>query len=323
MRRTNLLWGLVALALAGVVMAGALGVLPPNIFDLITRAWPALLVLAGVSILLKGRAPFSDLIALFVSLALVAGVGAYAFTSRASQEREDNNVPLAFPVRANLPLLRVRVNTLTTDVELLRAVVGGQAQGAFVGSIESVIDAQYVEADDGLSATLTITEIRPSSVPRLEAVGRGRLLLELPPDVPLDVEFTGTNGDVTVNMSDTRLERLNVNLAEGDALVTLPVYDPQYSQDEDNLGTLAAQRGNMTVFIPPEVAARLDLERGPQEPDYDPSVYNLLFDRVLEARNIDDAAITMQYTIVAPAGRIRLQVPAAPAPSATATADAG
>ena len=72
-RQTNFLLGLVVLALALLVVARTLGVIPDGMFDMIVRAWPALLLLAGLSLILRNRLPFGSGIALVASAA-VAGV---------------------------------------------------------------------------------------------------------------------------------------------------------------------------------------------------------------------------------------------------------
>src|SRR5690606_20509793 len=93
-RRTNLLWGVVLLAVAVVVTLKALNVIPASLFDLIARAWPALLVLAGLSIVLRPRVPLGSLLALVVTAALVGGVASYAFSARATQQRDDYQEPV-------------------------------------------------------------------------------------------------------------------------------------------------------------------------------------------------------------------------------------
>ena len=52
-RRTNLLWGVVLFAASLTLLLHALGQIPVGIYDIINRSWPALLVLAGLSIVLR------------------------------------------------------------------------------------------------------------------------------------------------------------------------------------------------------------------------------------------------------------------------------
>ena len=319
-RRTNLLLGVVVLATALILLGQALGLIPAQLFDVVVRAWPALLVLAGLSVLLRGRLPFGAGIALALTVALVAGIAAYAFSTRSQEQREDYRETIAQPIGPGLGLLRVRVDTLSTDVELLRSVTPDFVAGEFVGSSESQLTVAYEDLGDG-SATLTLREAPRDALPLLEAVGRGALRLELPAGVPLDVELVAADGDVALNMGETQVERMNLDLAHGDAVVTLPDYRPVSSGQNQSQGTLAVRDGVITVVAPASVAARLELDRGGSglEPEYDASLYNFLFNRVLESRTIEQAETVVQYAIVAPRGRVRLDVADAE-PESTETA---
>ena len=310
-RRVNPIWGFILLVIAAVLAARALGMIPPGMFDLIARGWPALLVLAGLTTLLRDRLPLSGLIALILSAILVIGLGAYAINTRATQQREDNRQPLLQTLPADVSLLRVRVRVLSTDVELLRALdTTSEISGEFVGSIDNQIDMDFEVLPDN-SVTLTLDETRAGGFPFLETAGRGALQLELPPNLPIDVEFISDDGDIILNLSGTALERLNVNAINGDVIVTLPEYAPQFSESDASLGTLTAQNGNLTLRVPQAVAGRFELNRGGSglQPEFDPTIYNYLQGDVLEARLIVNADIIMRYSLTVPRGLIRLDVP--------------
>jgi hypothetical protein len=309
-QRTNLLWGVLLLGAALVILLRGLQLIPESIYDLLLRAWPALLVLAGLSLLLRARLAFGSLLALVLSAALVGGVAALAFSTRAAQQRDDYRESVLQPVAPQVTLLRLRISTLATDIELLRRVGSDRViSGAFVGSAESQVTVSYDEAE--LVADLALIERQVNQLPLLETVGRGTLRLELPPDLPLDIEIQGASGAVTLNTNGLAVERLNLDLRQGDALVTLPVYQPLGSAPGDVLGTLAVRDGDITVFIDPQVAARLELNRGGSGigPVYDAAVYNYLVGDVLEARSIESAAIVIRYVITAPQGRITVREP--------------
>ena len=70
------------------------------------------------------------------------------------------------------------------------------------------------------SATLTVIETRPNPIPMLEAVGRGTLRLELPPDMPLDVQVTA-DGYGSPGFSPEFLKRLT------DAGANIHSFDPR------------------------------------------------------------------------------------------------
>ena len=308
-RQTNILLGLVVFGVAAVYLLRALQVVPDGIYDVFLRALPALLVLFGLSVLLRGRVPLSSLIALVLSGALVAGVVYAAFNNRAMQQRQDLQQAIEQSLPEGLTLLRVRIQTLATDVDIVRAPEGAAAiSGRFVGSTESRVTAELVDGGD-TTATFTVIEDRPSPFPLLAAIGRGTLRIALPPGVALDVEFRGEQGNATLNMDGMALERLNVDLVSGDATITLPAYDPLGTPPNENLGTLAARNGNISVIVPNEVGGRFELNRAGSgiRPEY-PDTYLYLDGDILEARTIESAAIVLQYAVTAPRGLIRLQV---------------
>jgi hypothetical protein len=309
-RRTNLLWGVIALAVTLALLLHALDLLPPGIYDLLTRAWPALLIIAGLGIFLRPRVPFGSGVALLLTLALVGGVTALAFSTRAEQERSDYNQAIDQALPAQITLLRLRVDTLATSITLEPATSADRRiTGAFTGSLESMVEIDYVE--EGSAANLIIRETRPAQVPLLENVGRGALRLTLPPDLPFDIDVSGDNGDTRLDLTGVALERLNLDLRQGNALVTLPAYQPLGSGPQDLLGTLAVRDGDLTLFIPSTVAARLELDRGGSgiEPEFDPLRYNYLVGDVLQAATITTADIVVRYALIVPRGVVRVVVP--------------
>ena len=311
-RQTNFLWGIVILAVAVMLLLRALGLLPDGIYDLITRAWPALLILAGLGVFLRGRVPLGNGIAFLLTAVIVGGMATYSFSSRAEQQRDDNRIEFTQPLGDGITLLRVRVQTLATDIDLAAALEATTISGEFVGSTQSDIQMDYTEVGDG-TATFTLREVQTGAFLMLAAIGRGTLRLELPPEIPTDIEFIGADGNATLDAREILVERLNVDLSKGDALVTLPEYDPQGSPEDATLGAWAVRDGDITVVVPGAVAAHLELDRGLSgiQPQYDPTVYNLLATGTtgaLEARNFDSAEIRVRYNITAPRGQIRLEI---------------
>ncbi len=307
-RRTNFVWGLAALAVGIIVLLRALDVLPAGLYDIAARAWPALLVLVGLSILLRERVRFGSFIALAISLVLVGGVAVTAFSSRITQQREEYRQAINQPIAAGVNLLRVRVITLATSVEVVRSLDAGVVSGEFLGSTESEVRAEFVDNGDG-TANLTVSEAQPNPFPLLEAVGRGRLVLQLPADLPLDVDLSVREGTVTLDMGGLALERLNLDLDSGDAVVTLPEYQPLGAQGNDSLGAFVAQNGDITVRVPTAVAARLSINQGVSglEPAYDRNIYILSVEGVLEPRGFDTATIRVNYAVIAPRGQILIE----------------
>lgn len=306
----NPLIGTLVLAVTVVWVLRMLTIFPPYIDDLIVRAAPVVLIIVGLSLALCYRVRWSGLVSVVVGLAITGAIGYTSFTIRESQVRDDNTLTREQVIDDAVILLRVRMETLDTDVEVVRLPDGNPrtVRARYDGSTGSDLVHTYVE-DDDLSATFTLSEIATSPVPMLEQVGRGTMLLELPYDVPVDVQLQGTDGDITLNTQGVQLERLSLDLPDGDVLLTLPAYQPLFSRPEDTLGGLAVRAGALTIRVPEAVAARFDMSDSTGgDPDYDPNTYNLLFGRdVLEARLIDSAEIVQRYDLFVSRDRLTVE----------------
>jgi hypothetical protein len=113
-------------------------------------------------------------------------------------------------------------------------------------------------------------------------------------------------------MSGLQLERLTVEVANGDIAITLPAYAPQSPNAIDQPGVITARNGQITLFIPETLAARLELNREGSgiAPEFEDAVYRYLQGDVLEARGYEDAEndqIKLRYVITAPDGLIRVE----------------
>lgn len=312
LRRTNALLGVVALAAALLVLANAAGLLPPGVVDLIARGAPALLIVFGLALILRDRVPFSGAIALLATAVFVVVVAFSAFSSRAGELRADVRQPILQTLPPEIALLRMRVETGATGVELVRALGTASAvTGEFTGPAGSGIDITTETAADNSTTIIVRQQTRAGDFPLLTEVGRGALRLELPADLLLDIDFVGADGDVALNLSGLSLERLNANVARGDIIATLPEHAPVLTQPGDSLGTLNARDGDVTLFVPDAVAGRFELDRGGSgvTPEYDPARYLYLVGDILEARGLDNAAIVTRYTLLVPRGSIRVQAP--------------
>lgn len=307
--RRNVLWGVLAVGVGAVWMGLQAGLFPSGLADLISRGWPALLVIIGLAALLRGRVPFSPVIALAVTGAVVVNIALIAYSSRANQSRDDQQVPINVPMSEGITLITLDIGTLGTDVdisfdELLEQVVMGE----FVGSSESLITAEY--AEEGAHATYTLREIQPNAFKMLEAVGRGALSLRVPANLGLDIALRTEQGTIRLNLDGTQLERLNLDLLRGDALISLPSYQPQSASQVDAPanGTLTIREGAITVSVPNDIGARFELDRAGNSltPQFDERVYNYLVGDVLESRDYDAEAVKVRYAILAPRGQIRI-----------------
>ncbi len=304
-RLQGLLWPLLLLALGGVALLLGLEAFPPAVADLIGRAWPVILVVAGLVIFLdqsglrRWAAPLAVVVSAALLVGIIAGFVVVAGTSRASSEREDYVFSVEQPLGPGVQRLVVTVQGLQTRVDIAPSSREEPTITAeFSGSIESEIEQDY--AEEGDTARFVLRETRPSAIPALEAIGRGRLNVELPPGLPLELNFRNADGAAVLNLLGLDVARLNINIAAGDLLLSLP--DTALEQP----GDVVVTRGNVTLFVPDDLGLHLFVN-GPvpqfAAADYllDPSDGSYL------SRNFDDFQTQMALNLTVSSGSIRLE----------------
>lgn len=301
-RRTNLLWGMLSVVIAVIILLRQFDVVPDGLYDLFVRAWPALLVIVGLSALLRSRIPFANIAAVVLSLVLVGVLALTSYSTRATEERTDQQLPIAQPVSPDMTLLEISLETLATEIEIESGERAEGLTGVFVGSTESQITVEYAENTTDSRASFIVREVRPNQFPVLEAVGRGRLRLQIPAEIPVALVLAGADGSITLNLSDLALERLTVLAEAGNVVLTLPDYTPLSPNAGEIPNEIRAPAGDIALFTPQDLPVRFELQRGPGSPAplYEDTAYRYLANDVLEARTYEDADARLEYMLISP-----------------------
>jgi len=315
--------GLGVLIAAVAALLGIVDALPAGLQDIALRSWPALLVLVGLETLLRYRVRrIGSLLALVLSAALVVGAAALAYNSRVDQKRTENQIAIEVPNTAGYDLaaispevttLQIDLRTLDTDVVV--SVVESDERvirGEFLGGSNSDVEIFYEET--GSLATFRITERYASDFPQLEAVGRADLRLQIPRGLALGMAFEGERGTANFDMAALNLERLDLTLVSGDALVTLPAYQPLSPSVQERPGAWQVLDGNLTVTVPQAVGTRFLLARSRNsEPrpgqTYDDLLYRVELsgdDYVLISRQFENAQVQVTYRVDVRGGILRI-----------------
>ena len=310
-RRTNIIWGLLAFGIALMVLLYNLEVIPAGLYDWLSRSWPILLVVTGLIWLLRGRIPLGSIAAVALSGAMLGGVGLVAYSNQVDERRTENEVTLTQEISDEATLVVVNVNLINTDFTLQHGT-GDAISGTFTGSAESEIVANY---DDSGVVTVeyTIDETQPNQFPRLDAIGRGTFDLRIPEmdNREVAINVTLDDGLVTLNLSDLPLRLLTLNLENGNAVVTLPEYQPILFDPAERPGQLTVNNGDLTIIVPDDIDARVIFDRRGSgiEPEFDGAYINQrdLSDGILR-RDVESAEIRLYYEVVIPRGTLRLEV---------------
>lgn len=318
-RTQNIALGLVAVAVPIVALLQHYDVLQAGAIDILLRSAPAVLVFLGLMIALRYRVRFGSWIALIVSVALVAGLVSFAFSSRVDVVSTDNELVTLIPndddhdlsaISDNITTLGLTVNTDDTDVTITVNEQARVIESNFVGSNNSEIIITYSEEGDVASAQ--IIERQANDFPLLQDIGRGELVVEIPTDIAVFLTFNGGRSElVSLDMGELNLERLSFTVADGDVLVRLPVYQPLSPSVVDSNGTWDVQAGDLRVITSPELGTRFAFERATNaEPSgFDNLNYQLLLegsDYILATRQYDNLDAQMQFR-VSVSGRFSLE----------------
>ncbi|MCA9890657.1 MAG: hypothetical protein KC546_19900, partial [Anaerolineae bacterium] len=268
-------------------------------------------------LLLRPRTRSASFFALLVSLVLVAGITPYAFSNRTNEQRTENTVTAEEIVSEGITTLQININMLDTDVVVFgRSDDQRMIEASFVGSEASEVTPSYLEDGTG-SGTFTIQETKPTAFPSLDEIGRGELQITLPTNAAIAVTLVTQNGTVNFDAAILELERLKMTLENGDAIVTLPEYQPRSPSVEADPGELTVSNGDLRVRVPAAVGGRFVLNQTSNsqpttlEEDFDDLLYALelrLNEWVLVSRTYDDTDIQITYGINVPNGNFRLDV---------------
>lgn len=297
----------------------------PGMADWLARIAPAPLLFWSLRALLRGERAGERRALLANGMALVGTGALCAFFTMQAFARFDARLPQdasgeQFFQRAlpsDLRLLRIELLATASDVIIERSLsAASQIDGRYLGSANQRLElscnggpcadeGRLVARDDG-TADFHIHERARAAFPPLAERGRGALRLQLPGDVPLDLLVRSRAGELTLSLAGIQLERLNVELAWGDALVSLPLYAPLGAAKGDAHGTLQLERGSLTLRVPRTLDGRFT---------FDPAV-EVAFPQDLYAREGDalvtinpaEAAAWSHYRLAIGSGSVRLIV---------------
>lgn len=257
--KSNFMWPVLIIGVGIVMLMISADVIPEAYGDLLIRAWPVLLLMFGLNVLLAGRIRYANWMILGLSIALVVVIARMAYAERQNEYRDDytefwqDNIPL------DVGQLMVFIEAKETRVALTHAPIARQIQAEFIGSTESNVEIGMV-VENGV-ATFSVIETRSGILPRLAEVGRGTLNIWLPPDVQIqELHYNGDNGAVTADLSQMMVRSLDLEVDAGNMRLCLPsgsINNPIVGRQ------VRLNRGNLTVFVPNGVALNI----GPGDPN--------------------------------------------------------
>lgn len=301
--------GLVLLAIPVIALLQNLDFISSGAFDLLLRAYPAIIIFFGLALLLRWRMPFGGFVALIITVSLTIGVAFYAYSSRVDDQLTDNIINIREQVDPTITTLQLNLSTLDTDVVVSVASDNSREIVArFTGGNNNDVRSTYSE-DVGI-ATLTLEETLLDPLPTLKDIGRSQMTVSIPPEIAVAIAYRGESGEANFDMAAVDLERLNLTQEVGDVLVTLPEYQPQSPSVIENPGRWDVNNGDLRVRVSEDIGARFFLSRSSNpEPSSPENFDNLIFglelssnDYVLISRGYETLPVQVVYRVNVPAG---------------------
>ena len=257
------------LIVTGVTLLIAmLGGLPEGYWGALLPLWPVAFVAVGLSLLLSRIRPW---IGSTVGLGLIAGALVAAWPLAAFDYFEEHFGLAATTVhefsvdRENATSARVELEIGAAELDLQ---AGASPDVLTSGTFKSCgVDSLQVDvrrADDRLTARLAAED-----GPRLFQCSHAtwgpadEWVVALSPRIPTVLEITGGLWDADLNLEDLQITRLDVETGASETRVTLP-RTPGHMSANFDMGA-----GTLEIYVPQEVAIRLDLEGGALSFDID------------------------------------------------------
>jgi hypothetical protein len=255
-RRSGFVGPLILITLGVIFLLSNLGLLNWNVWDLIWRLWPVLLIAIGLDLLFGRRSALGALISLVLVIALIGGAVWYAATQlpiatgqalttdRIAQERADAT---SADVRISFGAGQLRIGALKDSGNLIEGTV-------VTGPGERVLRDFRVEG--GVARLALHSEGVPLGPwPWRRHEQERRWSLDLSPSVPMALNVSTGVGESLIDLSALKVTDLKVSSGVGKTEVKLPSRGRVQAKISGGVGQLI-------ITIPEGMAARIHASAG-------------------------------------------------------------
>ncbi|MCX6026246.1 MAG: LiaF-related protein [Chloroflexi bacterium] len=221
--RGGLVGPILLIGLGLIFLLTNLGMLSSSIWGVLVRIWPVILIAIGVDLLIGRRSLWGRVLALVLILAVLAG-GLWIGGVRIGQiqrgqalQGESLTQPLGKATRA---VVSVDPAIGVVDIGALAAGSANLAEGRIALPRGANVTQQASVAGD--TATLNLRMNGSWFGPTINVDESMKWTLNLNRDVPLDLHFNVIAGQALLDLSQLKVEALDVSSVFGQAKVTLP-----------------------------------------------------------------------------------------------------
>lgn len=251
-RSVSLVGPLILIGLGVVVLLNSLGLLAWSVWEVIFRLWPVLLIAVGLEIILNRFSAWGSLLALVLTVAIVAG----ALWLLGPGTATGQVVPAEEVRQALGEASRARV-VIEPGVGSLHIEALPESANLVEGMIQ-MGRGQRVRRDfavAGKTATFTLRSGGETIGPFFWWGEQRNWELGLAPEVPLELRVGMGVGRADMDLTGLTVSNLKVSMGIGQTIVTLPSEGRFQARIEGAIG-------ETTVVIPAGMAARIHVNTG-------------------------------------------------------------
>lgn len=246
-KREGLVGPVLFIGLGVIFLLANFGYLGINVWDLVLKLWPILLVAIGLDIVVARRSTAGAIISLIIIVVLILGgiwlfSGAFTTGQPLVGDQINQSLSGAAQVKASIE----------PAAGTLRLKAAAQPGGGITGVVTTGAGMRAVQnySLDGDTANFTIR----TSGQNVTWTGFNANLLiwevSLPPQLPIDLRTSMGAGETQLDLQGLNISHLEVRIGAGKIQITLPAtgrFD----------GSVDGAVGQITITIPPGMAVRI------------------------------------------------------------------
>jgi hypothetical protein len=252
-RRGSLVGPIILIGLGLVFLFNNLGMVNWDVWDIIARFWPILLIAIGLDILIGRRSILGSLLAVVITL-VVVGAGLWLITSQVAP----GPALTVESIDQSLEGATLADVTIGFGAGALRVGVSPEGSSLIAGKV-ALGQGEHLVRDFRKSGDTAVFTLRSEGFPLFPFAGRwnaDRLWdLRLSPEVPLRLSINTGVGESTLDMARLKLTELDLHAGVGKVTLTLP----GRGQVQANIN---GGIGEVIVRIPAGMAARVHATAG-------------------------------------------------------------
>ncbi len=252
-RRGGVVGPLVLIFIGGVFLLQNTGYLPPNFWMNLWRLWPAVLVLAGIELLLAHRVPWLALVGLAAVVLVLGGVASGSTLSHGPSQAAVTHTSQTDLGGATQAAVSVHFGAGQLSIGPLAQSSDGQlAATTYSGPPDLEPQASYSAVGGTGQLDYQVYGHGPSFMPFVGGPAEARMELNLSPNVPitaLNVQTGATNAHL--DLSNLQVSNLEINVGAASTWVRLP------AAAKTTNAHIAGGAAAITLEIPPGVGAQI------------------------------------------------------------------